>query len=584
MSRAQLYKPSYGASHALVVGINGYAHAGPLAFAANDAAAMAQCLRDQFGFPIANIAVLTEAAATKAAILRAYMRFAATESDDRIVFFFAGHGHTLPGRRETGFLIPQDGDPDDLSTLIRWGELTGAADLIPAKHMLFLMDACYGGLAVHRKAAPLGSKRFLGDILQRYARQVLAAGKPDQPVSDGGGTRAGHSIFTSHLLDGLEGAAALSNGLVTGNSVMRYVYEKVGTDAYSQQTPHFGAFDGDGDFIFNPEAVAETDAERDKGEGDDILVDVPALPDSEPSDGETLGDIVRALIPDPAARIRLDTLVNQYVRTALSEIGVNNFPATRGTDPLAEQFAVRVRRYDAIMTDLATIALLLAHWGDAGQGQLLAKMLTRLAEAERPQAGTVVWIHLAAYPVAAVIYAAGIGAMAAGRYDMLRIVLLTLVRWDRNRRDQQEPILVPVVREITAIFKEFKVLPGMAERYVPRSEHQLTALQPLVEDQLFLGGRYEEMYDQFEIMLALVHADVRGGGFTKFWGPPGRFAYEERSVLGGGKPFTAFVTAVRAQGQAWPGFAAGFFNGSLERFEEVVQGYEELMQKIGPVF
>jgi uncharacterized caspase-like protein len=72
--------------------------------------------------------------------------------------------------------------------------------------MLFLMDACYGGLALTRTTIPPGSMRFLKDMLQRYSRQVLTAGKADEVVSDAGGTRPGHSIFTSHLLDGLDGA------------------------------------------------------------------------------------------------------------------------------------------------------------------------------------------------------------------------------------------------------------------------------------------------------------------------------------------------------------------------------------------
>lgn len=163
MSHSSTYKPQYGASHALVVGIDNYEHTSPLSFAVNDAKAVAQCLIDRFDFPAGNIQVLGGGDATRAEILKAFMSFAGREvaPDDRILFFFAGHGYTLSERRETGFLVPQDGDPDDLSTLIRWDEFTRNADLIPAKHMLFLMDACYGGLAVHRKAAPAGSKRFI---------------------------------------------------------------------------------------------------------------------------------------------------------------------------------------------------------------------------------------------------------------------------------------------------------------------------------------------------------------------------------------------------------------------------------------
>jgi hypothetical protein len=586
MSAHKLYSPHYGASHALVIGINKYARVSPLSFAVNDAEAIAQCVVGQFGFLTDNIDVLLDGSATKAGILKAFMRFAGggIAPDDRVLFFFAGHGHTVPGRHETGFLVPQDGDPGELSTLIRWDEFTRNADLIRAKHMLFLMDACYGGLAVHRRAAPAGSKRFLSDLLQRYARQVLAAGKPDQPVSDGGGTRPHNSIFSSHLLDGLEGAAALANGLITGNSVMAYVYEKVGVDPYSHQTPHYGSFDGDGDFVFNSAVVEEKNGSLDLGEGDDALVEVPSLPDSEPSKAQTLGDTIKALIPDPAARIRLDTIVDQKLRAALTELGTKNFPPTPSQGDANEQFARRVQQYDELVSDLEVVAVLLAHWGDAGQGRMLAKLLTRLAEAERPLAGVVAWLRLTAYPVLAVIYAGGIAALAAEQYHMLRVCLTTPVRRDRSRNEEATPILLSAVAEVTAIFNAFKALPGMAQKYVPRSEHQLVALQPIVEDQLFLGQSYEDLFDQFEIMLALVYADLNPSSFHPYWGPPGRFAYKERSVFGGGKPFTAFVESVRAQGQAWPGFAAGFFRGSPARFEEVALGYSVLIEKIGPVF
>ena len=80
--------------------------------------------------------------------MSSFLRFAESDvgRDDRIVVFFAGHGLTRPGfRGEVGFLVPVDGDTDDLSSLIRWDDLTRNAELIIAKHVLFMMDACYGG-------------------------------------------------------------------------------------------------------------------------------------------------------------------------------------------------------------------------------------------------------------------------------------------------------------------------------------------------------------------------------------------------------------------------------------------------------
>ncbi len=588
MANQTPYRPEYDSSHALVVGINTYAHVSPLSCAVNDATGVANILKSKYGFPESHVTLLSDGQATKANILRAFLKFAdgGTGPDDRILFFFAGHGHTVGGRRETGFLIPQDGKLDDLSTFIRWDEFTRDADLIAAKHILFLMDACYGGLAVHRKAAPIGSKRFISDLMQRFARQVLAAGKPDQPVSDGGGTRSGHSLFTSHLLDGLEGAAASGYGLITGNSLMSYVYQKVGADQYSQQTPHYGSFDGDGDFVFNPNVVASSgnQEEKDSGVGGQVLVEVPALPEGEPSEVQTLGRMIKALIPRPDDRIKFDDTINGILRNTISELRVSNFPVQQGQGAASESFALRINRYDQAILDIETVAVLIAHWGDQSQRQLLGKILTRLAEAERPTGGLVVWLHLTAYPVLATMYAAGIAALAADRYDMLYTALLTPVRWSRSLNGELLPIVVPIAREVTEIFDNFKTLPGYERKYVPRSEHLLVTLQPIIEDLLFLGRGYEELFDQFEIMLALVYADQKPGFTSRFWGPPGRFAYKERSFLGEGKPFTGFVNAVLKQGQNWPGFSAGFFNGSLDRFKEVAQGYAELIEKAGPVF
>ena len=188
LQHSPLYLPDYNNSYALIIGINSYHNVGPLLHAVNDARAIADTLVEKFKFPAHNVSVLLDAEATRDNILREFLHWAdpsTVEPDDRILVFFAGHGHTVPGRRgEIGFLVPVDGKPNDLSTLVRWDELTRNADLIPAKHMLFLMDACYGGLAVTRKTIPPGSMRFLKDMLQRFSRQVLTAGKADEVVAD----------------------------------------------------------------------------------------------------------------------------------------------------------------------------------------------------------------------------------------------------------------------------------------------------------------------------------------------------------------------------------------------------------------
>jgi len=184
-----LLKTHYANSRALIIGIDKYASASPLSYAVSDASEVRGILTEELGFPATNITYLTDAEATRDRILRAYLRFAADDIDidERLLVFFAGHGYTRTGSRgEIGYLVPFDADLSDLATLIRWDDLTRNAELIRAKHILFIMDACYGGLALTRHLQP-GSTRFLKDMMLRHSRQVLTAGKADEVVADSGG-------------------------------------------------------------------------------------------------------------------------------------------------------------------------------------------------------------------------------------------------------------------------------------------------------------------------------------------------------------------------------------------------------------
>lgn len=158
-----MYQPNYHKSWALIIGINKYQKASPLSFARNDAEAIHRTLIEKFAFQEENITLLLDETATRATVLDSFIQLVqgSVNPNDRVFVFFAGHGHTFTGKRgEVGYLVPVDGTPENLATLIRWDELTRNADLIPAKHVLFIMDACYGGLALTRSAGP-GRARFL---------------------------------------------------------------------------------------------------------------------------------------------------------------------------------------------------------------------------------------------------------------------------------------------------------------------------------------------------------------------------------------------------------------------------------------
>lgn len=242
---------AYANSWAIVIGINDYAHWPRLEHARHDARAVAATLSGQFGFPASQVIVLEDGQATRNNILAAFHdRLADAGRDDRVFVFFAGHGATrrLASGRDLGYIIPVDSRPGDFaSDAIAMTDIQNIAESLRAKHVMFVMDACYSGLGLTR-AGP-SPAAFLRDNARRSARQMLTAGGGDQQVADGGPN--GHSVFTWVLLQALAGKGDLNgDGLITGTELAAYVAPAV--SAVAQQTPAFGSLPGSqgGEFVF----------------------------------------------------------------------------------------------------------------------------------------------------------------------------------------------------------------------------------------------------------------------------------------------------------------------------------------------
>jgi len=372
-------------------------------YAGNDARIFAEILLRRFSFKTGNVVQLFDGEATKANILDAYMSFTdhAISGDDRICVFFAGHGHTIhTDRIDVGFLVPHDGNVEKLVTLIRWDELTRNAELVPAKHMLFIMDACYGGLAIQRISKP-GSMRFLRDNFKRFGRQVLTAGKADELVSDAGGPIPNHSVFTGHLIEGLNGKAASGDGVLTANGVMAYVYEKVARDPESRQTPHFGYFSGDGDFVFSAPILGEIDESAKKEE--DILVSVPTSGSGQPVQAaKAIEDLAKEHLSNPSGRIYLDELATNVTQHAIELTASEEFSTQT---PFSDQELVRrLERYEEITTDFEKVIGSISYWGGAEHTSILRKAFSRLTDPIGVAGGMTVWIELRWFPIDYLLY------------------------------------------------------------------------------------------------------------------------------------------------------------------------------------
>lgn len=262
-------KPQYDTSWAVVIGIDRYANdIQPLTYAVQDAHGFATLLVQELGFakekvfaildpppPGADVSyTLVSTQATREVIEELLETRLPEETgpDDRVLIFYAGHGErrTLPTGEQRGYLVPADAEAGAWHTYIKLEDVVEAGDACRAKHVFYLLDACYSGLAVSR--AGVEPTPYETTMLTNRARMALTAGTAREAVSDKG--PGGHSPFTWYVLQGLRGEAAQKeSGVVTGSDLILYVKNEVGRHFGEQQTPDFGKLPGHesgGDFIF----------------------------------------------------------------------------------------------------------------------------------------------------------------------------------------------------------------------------------------------------------------------------------------------------------------------------------------------
>jgi uncharacterized caspase-like protein len=569
-----LLKTHYTNSRALIIGINEYLNASPLSYAVSDAEEIRDVLINELAFPQENVTCLVNAAATKEKILQAFLSYTAqdVELDERIFVFFAGHGHTRTGiRGEVGFLVPYDADMDDFSTFIRWDELTRNSELVRAKHMLFIMDACYGGLALNR-SLHAGSTRFLKDMMLRYSRQVITAGKADEEVSDSGGPLPNHSVFTGHLIEGLRGNAATDDGVLTASGLMSYVYGKVANDKNSHQTPHYGYFDGDGDFILQAPQLSELE-KTDNKDIDNLIVVPFSEEDFSKESSPNKIKRIKSLLSNESSSIELHDFVIDEVRRFLSGTSEDNFKV-QGQFSI-DELLDRISKYEELSSDLTALTACIAYWAKPSHKVILQKVLARSTDRLDSHSGLVVWLNLRWYPLVLELYSSGIAAVEGRRFDSLANIFFAKV--SPTEHERSDVLFVEAVAdsilELTRA-EVFKKLPGHDRNYTPMSEYLFKILQPKLDDILFIGKNYERSFDEFEALFALVVADLRKQRERSVWGPIGRFGWKGRH---GNSPLSRITDEALARGEEWEPLKAGLFGGDLARFNEVNDEFNKLV-------
>jgi hypothetical protein len=222
---------NFGPYYALVIGNNDFTYLPKLDMAVSDARAVADTLRDKYGFK-----TTTLINATRYDILSALnkLREKLTKNDNLLIYY-AGHGE-LDEVNMRGHWLPVDAEPENSANWISNVAITDILNAMAVKQILVVSDSCYSGAltrsALARLKVGLTEKErlnWLKTMSRKRSRTVLTSGGL-KPVMDAGGGK--HSVFARAFLDVLDA----NESIIEGQHLYREVAARV---AYAASTVRF---------------------------------------------------------------------------------------------------------------------------------------------------------------------------------------------------------------------------------------------------------------------------------------------------------------------------------------------------------
>lgn len=241
----------YSESHALVIGVSNYTNGWPkLPGVIGDVSAVSDAL-ETHGFKVQ----VVENPANYNALDDAFTSFISKygrKPDNRLLFYFSGHGHTVNNYgEEMGYIIPTvSPNPNHdlngfLDTAMDMQQIEVYAKRIRSKHALFIFDSCFSGsLFALSRAIP----ENISYKTAKPVRQFITSGSAEEKVPD-------TSIFRRQFVAALKGEGDTDGDrYITGMELGEFLQKSVINYSKDNQHPQYGKIRNPnldkGDFVF----------------------------------------------------------------------------------------------------------------------------------------------------------------------------------------------------------------------------------------------------------------------------------------------------------------------------------------------
>lgn len=291
-----------------------------------------------------------------------------------------------------------------------------------------------------------------------------------------------------------------------------------------------------------------------------------------PTSAEAAVALIKRYLPDTRYRIQLDDLVATETEKAHVRIEAYNEESLK-TKPQVERIFQGYR--EILEVQQAVMVHGVAH-GNEEQDYLWIAAIERIARYDKEN-GEHLRVSIAQYPALILVYSAGLTAVCRQRYKLFA-KLITEPRY--KRYSQIQPLLTAI--EYGEMHDFTKTIKEHIGDHLPVSEHLFSVLREPLRRFLPDNDDYDDAFDRFEYLRALIYADVKYDNLTeahRFWVPPGRFCWKyfrrgQDSIV------KRIDDEIQRSGDRWQLIQLGLFKGSLKRLKEIKENVDEFVGRL----
>jgi formylglycine-generating enzyme required for sulfatase activity len=242
----------YQESHALLVGVSEYTQGWPNLPGVREDINEVKVALEQKGFH--TVVVINPTRVELRGSIEKFINLYGQDVDNRLIFYFAGHGHTLKLSygEEMGYFVPADAPNPNmdksgfLATSLNMESIEVYSKQVQSKHALFLFDSCFSGSIFSLSRAIPENISFK---TSKPVRQFITAGSANETVPD-------VSIFNDQFIRALNGEGDLDgDGYLTGVELGEFLQKTVINYSKGSQHPQYGKIRNPnldkGDFVFS---------------------------------------------------------------------------------------------------------------------------------------------------------------------------------------------------------------------------------------------------------------------------------------------------------------------------------------------